>query len=242
MKTTIIKSSLYVIVIALLMPGCTGTANISKLQKDDTLVSRGSDGDMADGIRLLLTESARRATSDLSRPNGYLRRDDTRVVLPEALVQPAALLRAYGYGRLADAVLADIHRGLESTARQSMPALEAAIAQLEIRDIPAVMRGESAATQLLCTQGREALVREYATALNFGLTEAGYYSSLKILVDRYNSIPVLSDITSPELEPELRERGVNGICLRMAEEEANMRANPEARPNATIQRLFARPY
>ena len=134
-------------------------------------------------------------------------------------------------------------RGLERTAARAMPVLEEAIARLDIRDTDALMRGrDGVATKLLCEAERENLVRDYATQLKFGLSEAGYYTSLDILVKRYNQIPVLSDIAAPDVEPELRERGVNGICLRMADEEARMRNDPEARPAGAVQQLFARPY
>lgn len=242
--TALIVALVLVLPAACTSPGDTGL----KRDENAVLANRSDEGEAADGIRALLLESAARATADLSRPNGYQRYDATRLPFPGAADTIVSLLRAYGYGSLADPVLADINRGVEITAGKAMPVLGNAIAQLGITDIRSVIDGgPHAATDLLCGDApaspvRADLLREYATVLNAGLADAGYYHSLKILIDQYNSIPVLSDIAGLELEPEIRERGLDGICRRMALEEARMRDDPGARPNDAIRHLFVRPY
>ncbi|MDO9175105.1 MAG: DUF4197 domain-containing protein [Actinomycetota bacterium] len=248
--TTSILPAFLLVTFVLALAACAG-ADKPGLTRDDSatlLVNRGVEGDAADGIRALLLASAQRATADLSRPNGYQRYDDTRLPLPAAADATVSMLRAYGYGQLAEPVQMDINRGAEIGAGKALPVLADAIAQLEITDVGAVVNGgDSAATQLLCGRGadseeRAKLLRSYATALTAGLAEAGYYSSLKILVDKYNSIPILSDISGLDLEAEIRERGLNGICLRMASEEARMRNDPAQRPGEAINRLFIAPH
>lgn len=222
--------------------GCAGNADDGRLRMGEELVSRGSDADIAEGLRALAIESARRAGEDLARPSGYERRDATRLPMPEVLSPTVGLMRAYGYGTLADPVLVDINRGLQLAAQKIQPVVQTLVGQATLADPVEVMRSNRGATDILCGEaGRVEFEREYATVLAAALAEVGYYNSLKIYVDRYNSIPILADIPPPDPEPELRERGLNGFCLRMAAEEARLRDDPEERKTEIIQRLLARP-
>lgn len=207
------------------------------------LAYRSGEGEQADGLRALLAESARLAGIDLSRPAGYARSDDTRLPPPPEMKAIATVMLMYGYNRYTASLQDDINRGLERTAARVVPAVEAAAAQLALRDVPALAAGsEPRATELLCGEGREVLTREYATALKFGLAEAGYYDNLKLLVETYNSIPTVADLpAAPELEPFAREYGVKGLCLRMADHERRLREDPSLRQGEAVRRLLGGP-
>ncbi len=206
-----------------------------------TLVTRGSDGATAERVRALLAETARRATADLALPKGYDRFDDTRLPVPQAAQPTTSLMLAAGHGRLVDQLMADINRGVELAAGKSMPLFTQLIAQRTFLDADALLEGTApTATALLCDD-RATLEEAWAPVLHAALDEAGYFRAQRILVDNYNAIPVLSDIEGFDVEPELRQRGINGICLRMLVEEARLRQESPAflLPAATSEPLAA---
>lgn len=215
-----------------------------------TLVTRGSDGATGERVRALLTETARRATADLSLPKGYDRFDDTRLSMPQAAQPTTSLMLAAGHGRLVDQLMTDINRGVELAAGKSMPLFTQLIAQRTFLDADALLEGGApTATALLCDD-RALLEEAWAPVLHAALDEAGYFRSQRILIDNYNAIPVLSDIEGFDVEPELRQRGINGICLRMQVEEARLRQESPAfllpgaasePPTATVAAVTAKP-
>lgn len=243
MKTTTLRALLFLIP-CLCLPACAGKPDEARLLGGTAaLVERSPDAGIADGIRALILESARRATRDLGSRGGYQRRDETRIALPESFVPATELMKAYGYGTLANPILGDMNRGLELAATRMVPFLETLMAQETIPDVDAALRrSEGATRQLVCGAWKQRVASGYAEILDKSLADVGYHNSVRIFVNQYNSIPVLTDIHAPDPLPYLSARGLEGLCLRIAFEEERMRNEPETRPeDPVIRELLARP-
>ncbi|MFP5383313.1 MAG: DUF4197 family protein [Gammaproteobacteria bacterium] len=229
-----------VVVLAMALAACAGTGQHA-FEAPDTAPPIEEDP-RAEGIRALLAESAWRAAHDLSRTTGYAGRNETRIAIPDELASVTALLRGYGHGRAVDALERDLDRALSLTAAAVLPALRTQIAQLPIRDVDALLQDQDAsATRLLCEDGLDAMHAAWIAALDTGLAQSGYATSLAITVAQYNDIPTLADITAPDIRPALEAQGLAGLCHRMAAEEERMRTTPHLRPEGAVTRLLSPP-
>lgn len=231
-----------VVVLAVALGACAGTGHHAvEAPAQDTTPATEEDP-RAEGIRALLAESAWRAAHDLSRTTGYAGRSETRIAIPAELASVTALLRGYGHGRAVDALERDLDRALSLTAAAVLPALRTQIAQLPIGDVDALLQDpDASATRLLCNDGRDNMQAAWVAALDTGLAQAGYETSLAILVAQYNDIPTLADITAPDIKPALEAQGLAGLCHRMAAEEQRMRTTPHLRPEGAVSELLAPP-
>ncbi|MFP5440030.1 MAG: DUF4197 family protein [Gammaproteobacteria bacterium] len=236
---------------AALLAGCASQPPAPLLKAEPKLVNRGTDGNLADGVRAVLKLSVQRGISDLARPNGFQRFDATRLPMPAVVEPTARFLRAWGRSRLVEPLMMDINRGMEIAAGRFLPLLEQRVDDLLIPDVRGLMvSGDTAISDLLCApdETRRSELREaYAPVLKQALVDAGYPVSRGHLVNEYNSIPMLEDIEPFDVEPELLERGINAICLRIAHQETRIRRFEAERPVDTpdaeaIRHLFAYPF
>lgn len=236
---------------AAVLAGCAGKPPAPLIKAEPQLVSRGADGDLGDGVRAVLKLSVQRGISDLARPGGFQRFDDTRLPMPAAVEPTARFLRAWGRSRLIDPLMMDINRSMEIATGRFLPLLERRVDDLLIPDVRGLMvGGDTAISGLLCAPDeklRNELREAYAPVLKQALVDAGYPVSRDHLVNEYNSIPMLEDMEPFDVEPELLERGIDAICLRIGHQEARLRRLEGERPvdtpdAAAIRYLFAYPF
>lgn len=233
------------------LAGCASQPPAPLIKAEPQLVNRGTDGDLADGVRAVLKLSVQRGISDLARPGGFQRFDATRLPIPAAVEPTARFLRAWGRSRLIDPLMMDINRSMEIASGRFMPLLERRIDSLLVPDVRSLMVGsDTAISDLLCAPDetlRNELREAYAPVLKQALVDAGYLVSRDHLVREYNSIPMLEDMEPFDVEPELLERGIDAICLRVGHQETRIRRFETERPVDTpdapaIRYLFAYPF
>lgn len=248
------STNMFIAVLLAMVAGLSGCAQqppAPLLKAEPTLVSRGVDGDLADGVRAALTLSVQRGISDLARPGGFQRFDATRLPMPAAVEPTARFLRAWGRSRLIDPLMMDINRSMEIAAGRFQPVLEQRVADLLVPDVRTLMTGsETAMSDLLCAPDenlRNELRTAFAPVLKQALLDAGYFVSRDKLVAEYNNIPMLEDIAPFDVEPELLERGLDAVCLRTGHHEVRLRRFETERPTDTpdaerIRFLFTYPF
>ncbi len=237
------------VLLVLLLTGCASQPATPALTVgNNELVNRGTEGDLADGVRVLLNVSVSRGISDLARPNGYNRFDATRLSVPQAMDSTARFLRAWGRSQLIDALMMDINRSMEAATGRFEAVLQQRVRELLIPDVRSVMTGgDNAATALLCASSED-LRTQFAPVLKQTMTDVGYYATLNRLVNEYNAIPMLDDMEPFDVEPELQQRAVDAICLRIGEQESRLRRFQDERPtentpdNQLLRTLFAWPF
>lgn len=239
------------LVAATALAGCAAQPPAPLIKAEPQLVNRGTDGDLADGARAVLKLSVQRGISDLARPGGFQRFDATRLPIPATIEPTARFLRAWGRSRLVDPLMIDINRSMEIATGRFLPLLEQRVDDLLIPDVRGLMVGsDTAISDLLCAPDealRNELRAAYAPVLKQALVDAGYPVSRDHLVNEYNSIPMLEDLAPFDVEPELLERGIDAICLRIGHQETRIRRFETERPVDTpdapaIRYLFAYPF
>lgn len=239
--------SLLMVLLAALLSGCAQDAPTGLVRDQPLLVNRGSDGNLADGVRALLRLSVQRGTFDLAQINGYNRFDATRLPMPAAAEPAARFLRAWGTSRLLDPLLMDMNRGAEVAAGRFEATLQQRVVEMGIPNVRALMTGaDTAASELLCAP-REELLIAFAPVLKQALTDVGYFDTQDKVVREYNSIPVLDDIAPFDIAPELEQRALDGLCKRVAAQESRIRRLENERPDdapdsAALRYLLTCPF
>lgn len=199
-----------------------------------------SDSEIAAGLKEALSKGATFAASELGSRGGY--GDDAllRISFPAEAQPVAETLRQVGLGGLVTALEDRLNEGAEAGARRALPIFKSAIRRMTIEDAVQILGGdEHAATDYFRATTHAALMAEFQPEISSALQQTGTISAWTELTSQYNRIPLTSHKVDTDLVRYAAERAMDGFFIRIAAEEASIRADPVARTTSLLKRVFA---
>jgi hypothetical protein len=190
------------------------------------------------GLKDSLARGISRGAAIASAENGYYGDPKLRIPFPPEIRQVDEALRRAGLGDEVDRFVRQLNRGAELAAAKAKPIFIRAITSMTISDAFEILNGESdAATQYLIRTTGDDLRAEFRPVVQDKLDETRATRYYGDIVRTYNTLPFVSKV-DPDLVNYATDRAIEGLFLLVAEEEANIRANPRARTTKLLQRVF----
>jgi hypothetical protein len=241
-----------IVLIALLMP-----LLYSCEKADDIIENTGlSDSEIIAGLKEALTIGTDTAVSIVAQLDGYYKDEIIKILLPpEAdiiinnLNKP--ILQGIGLDLLVEDLVLKINRAAEDAAVGAAPIFRDAIFSMTISDGYNILHGEdTAATHYLRENTFNELFQLFAPVMQSSLDKdivAGVSAqdTWSTLTGQYNAIANSLPGMVAGLEPvntDLGEwvtaKGMNGLFVKIAEEEIAIRKDPLARVTDLLQRVF----
>ena len=173
-----------------------------------------------------------------SAKNGYLGNPKLRIEFPPDVKRVERTLRDLGFDDQVDRFVRQLNRSAELAAAKAKPIFIEAITSMTIRDAFGILNGEvdSATRYLRRTTGDE-LYAAFRPIVADKLDETRATRYYGDIVGRYNQIPFV-DKADPDLVGYATGQAIDGLFVLIAEEEANIRANPRARTTQLLRRVF----
>lgn len=204
------------------------------------------------GLKQALTIGADSAASRLAKRDGYYLDNAVRINLPpEARVITENISYLPGGVALVQDIVLRINRAAEEAAREAAPIFARAVTRMTIQDGFSILRGEdNAATQYLKTNTYQELYQLYQPKIGASTEKpiVGNVSTREAwetLTNNWNSVANstvgrLAGLTSVNvaLDQYLTERALDGLFLKLAEEEKKIRHDPVARVTELLRRVF----
>ncbi len=194
--------------------------------------------EVVQGLKDALAKGVSRGAAVASAKNGYLNNPKLKIPFPEEISQVENALRKIGLGGEVDRFVRQLNRSAEKAAVKAKPIFIKAITSMTIRDAFEILNGApDAATQyLLRTTGGDLsdAFRPVVAEMLEETSTTRYYGDI---VNRYNRIPLVKKV-DPDLGTYATNKAIEGLFLLIAEEEANIRANPRARTTQILRRVF----
>jgi len=173
-----------------------------------------------------------------SRKDGYLGNPRLKIEFPTDMIKVEKTLRRIGFGREIDRFVKQLNRSAEKAAARARPIFIRAITSMTIYDAMEILNGTpDAATQYLKRTTGNELRAQFLPIVRDTLGETSATRYYGDIVKQYNSLPLVSDV-DPDLDEYATDKAVDGLFVLIAEEEANIRANPAARTTRLLQRVF----
>lgn len=218
--------------------GCT-TQQISDTVRILTDEDRAlTSAEVEKGLREALIKGVSTGTDEVSKVGGYLDNPVIRIPFPPEVSKVENTLRDLGMGAMVDQFVSTLNRGAEEAAKEAKPIFVNAIKQMTIADAMAILKGEQdAATQYLKRTTSDQLAQKFNPVIRSALQETGatrYYSDI---VSTYNSLPLVQPV-NPDLDQYATQLAIDGLFVKIAEEEGNIRKNPAARTSEILRRVF----
>ncbi len=235
-----------------LMIVITGCAELMQIADQMDSNRPLTNQEVINGLKQALVIGSDSAASRLSAVDGYYRDNLARVTLPpeaEAITNNLSLLP--GGEKLIEEVILRINRAAEDAARDAAPVFARAVSNMTIEDGFNILRGEQdAATQYLKSQTYNDLFNLYQPKISNSIDKplVGNVStseSWNTLTRQWNRIAGsavgrMSDLkpVDVELDRYLTEKALDGLFLKLAQEEVKIRTDPVARVTDLLKRVF----
>ncbi|MEM7404207.1 MAG: DUF4197 family protein [Pseudomonadota bacterium] len=219
--------------------GCVDVAKVADLA---SLATGGdaslSEGTVAAGLREALQVGSQRASGTLARTGGFSDNPLVRIAVPPDLDKAAKLMRKIGLGRYVDELELAMNRSAERAVGEAVPVFWSAIRAMSIKDAYNILNGpRDAATQYFRSRTSTSLEARFQPIVRQGMQQVGLYQRYAEMKDRYNRIPFAKP-AAPALEGYITDRAMDGLFVKLAEEEARIRENPVARTTDLLRKVF----
>ena len=233
----------------LLLSGC---AELNTLIQSVPVAAPLTEADVAKGLKEALTIGSKNASAILSAADGYYGDELVKILLPEeASVIIDNLGKIPGGDRMVEDVVLRINRAAEDAAKEVAPIFVNSISQMTINEAFAILKGEdNAATQYLSNTTRTDLYNLYKPKIRQSTEKdiVGGIStkeSWESLTGKWNVFvnSVVGRIggfeeVNADLDDYLTNRALDGMFLKVQNEEKKIRTNVSARITPLLEKVF----
>jgi hypothetical protein len=205
-----------------------------------------SDSQIGQGLKEALSVGAERAVAVLGRDGGFLNDGKVRIPLPGMLGSAAKGLRAAGQGHYVDEFETAVNRAAEQAVPQTLEIVKQTVRDMSLQDVRGILSGgDDAATRFLRERAGESLHAAILPIVSNATDNAGAtsaYKSLKRQADGllggFGSLGGLVDTGSLDLDGYVADKTLDGLFLKLAAEEKQIRQNPVARTTDILKTVF----
>jgi len=215
-----------------------------------------TEAEVIAGLKQALTIGTDTAVSIVSKQNGYYMDQLIRINLPpeaDIIVNNAdnPLLQAIGVNSFIEDMVLKMNRAAEDAATEATPIFIDAITSMTIQDGFAILNGEdTAATHYLrektYVQLQTAFQPKIATSLEkpivAGVSASDTWSTFTSTYNQVaESLPGQIAGLQPvntELDAWVTQKGLDGLFIKVSDEEKDIRTNVSARVTDLLQRVF----
>lgn len=207
------------------------------------------------GLKQALTIGADSSLSRISNTDGYYRDAAIRILLPpEAQVITDNLSRIPGGDKLLEDVIIRINRAAEDAAKEALPIFASAVSGMTINDGLSILRGpDTAATEYLRTNTYNQLYALYQPKIKQStdkklIGNISTSESWNKLTSEWNKVAqsLVGQLAgfkpvNVELDSYLTGKALDGLFLKVGEEEKKIRTDPVARVTELLRKVFGTP-
>jgi hypothetical protein len=192
-----------------------------------------------EGLKESLSVGTQRAVAIVSANGGYLNDADIRVPLPNGLDKLSGALRQFGMGDQVDVFENSINRAAEKAAPKAASILSETITNMSFEDARTIYSGgDDAATQYLKDKSGDKIAALFKPEISSALSSVDATRSYDQLAKKAASLPVVGESIDTDLTDYVTNKALDGLFLKLAEQEKAIRENPAARTTELLQTLW----
>lgn len=216
----------------LLQPGATD-------RRTTATPARVDNTTLAAGLKEALRVGGERAIERLAARGGYADHAEVRIPMPGLLDSVGGLMRQYGLGAQVDAFEASMNTAAEQAISEATPIFMDTLDNMTLDDARRIYSGgDTAATDYFRAKTHDPLSARLQPLIEQAMASTGVIQAYQLLVGQAEQqLPLLRGM-SPDLGAHVTAAALDGLFLRLAEEEQQIRQNPLARTTDLLQTVF----
>jgi len=209
-----------------------------------TSLSGLSQDQMVGGLKEALGKGAQQAVATLGKPDGFLKEVNVKIPVPESLQKVEKTLRALRQDKLADEFVTTRNRAAEQAVPEAAAVLGDSVKQMSIADAKSILTGtNNAATQYFRRTSETNLHTRFLPMVKAATEKAGVTGAYKRMTGKAGGGFVglggsMLGKEAPNLDDYVTRKALDGLFLKIAEQEKQIRENPVARTTDLLQKVF----
>lgn len=197
-----------------------------------------TEGEVSNGLKEALKVGIRNAVTQTSAENGYYGNALIKIPFPEEAERVKSTLTDLGFGSLVQNFEESMNHAAEQASVQATNIFVDAITQMSITDAMGILGGaDDAATQYLKRTTEPQLVNSFNPIIKTALDNGDVTKYWEQITTKYNQIPFVTKVNT-DLTGYVTQAAIDGLFTMVAQEEKDIRENPEARVTSILKRVF----
>ena len=212
--------------------------SIGTLQSFRTLRDDPTDEIMGNALKDALNTGTDKAVSFLNQPGGYLNNARFKIPFPPQAANAADKLRSMGMGDIVEKFVETMNHAAENAAVEAKPIFIGAVKQMTITDAKNILLGpDNGATQYFRGKTNNDLFMAFSPKIKVALDATSATKYWTEITTTYNRIPFVKKIDT-DLVRYATNKALDGLFLKLSEEEKDIRANVSSRPTGVLKDVF----
>ena len=229
------KSYIATILVSVSLLSCETLSNLPGSPVYGTI----TESEAAEGLRQALDQGVGKGITFLNREDGFFGNQAYKVLLPPEAQKIENTLRDLGMGGMVDRAILQINRAAEDAVGYARPIFVDAIKVMTITDaINIIKGGTDAGTQYFRQKTTDRLIAAFSPVVKQSLDKFSATKYYADVVNTYNNFPTTLKKINPDLPSYVVGKAVDALFDQIAQEEANIRANPVARTTEILKKVF----
>lgn len=199
------------------------------------------------GLKEALAKGTQHAVASLGKEDGFLKDLGVKIPMPDSLKKVEKTLRTLRQDKLADEFVTTMNRAAEQAVPEAASILGDSVKQMSIADAKTILAGtNNAATQYFRRTSETNLYARFLPIVKTATEKAGVTGAYKRMTDKAsggaggfgNLGGNLLGVQAPDLDDYVTRKALDGLFLKIAEQEKIIRDNPVARTTDILQKVF----
>lgn len=198
-----------------------------------------SNDQVIQGLKEALSIGTEKAIGILGQQGGYMNDTAVKIPVPDGLKSVAKGLRAMGQGKLVDEFEQTVNQAAESAVPETLSIFGDSIKDMSVEDAKGILNGsDTAATDYFRNSSSEKLTSAILPIVQEATRQAGVTSSYKALVGKVGFMGNYVDMDALDLDNYVTSKAMDGLFLKLAEQEQLIRQDPIARTTDILKTVF----
>lgn len=190
------------------------------------------------GLKEAISIGVQTAINQLGQKNGFLDDASVRIPMPGALGQVERLLRSAHQGALADEFVDTMNHAAEKAVPVAASVFTNAIKNMSVQDARGILNGpDDAATQYFRRTSDAELIKRFRPIVTAETQKAGVTAAYKNMMKQAGPLAQMLG-GNTNLDDYITKKALDGLFLKVAEEEKAIRRNPAARSTEILKQVF----
>ena len=210
--------------------------------KDQTTssVSSLSNDKITAGLKEALKVSTGNAVQSTGRPDGFLKNEAIKILLPDKLQRVGKGMRLIGMGQQVDELEVGMNRAAEQAAPKAKRIFLDALMRMSIADARGILTGgDTAATEYFKRQSTDQLTEAFAPIVHQSMENVGVIRQYNAMMKSPAGATLLAN-RNFDLDKYVVGKTLDGLFYVLGQEETKIRQNPAARTTEILRQVFGR--
>jgi len=230
---------------SVLFLSCLATAQLGDILKkaDETLNQHGTAGLSNDkiiaGLKEALQVSTGKAVALTGKPDGFLKNQAIKILLPPKLETVGKGMRMLGMGAKVDELEVGMNRAAEQAAPEAKQIFIASVKKMSFDDARKILTGsDTAATEYFKRTSSSDLTAAFSPIVHSSMERVG-------VVQQYNNVLASAPgggamAGQLDLNKYIVGKTLDGLFFMLGEEEKKIRKDPAAQTTSLLKEVFGR--